>query len=50
MDYQAMWGRLTRELAYLRKQGVTQIDPTLVMLFMGFIEEVELDKKEVEAR
>lgn len=53
MNYQAMWEALKTEFRVLSDERVRVIDPRIVITYMGFIEErqyyrEQLEKKEVK--
>ena len=41
MDYQAMWEKLRVEFRFLRSNEVKAVDPTILIAYMSYIEEVE---------
>ncbi len=48
MDYSKMWEVLRAQLYSLRSQEVKAVDPTIVIAYMGYIEEVEKLRNQVE--
>jgi len=48
-DYQKMWEKLRVEFRFLRSNEVKAVDPTILIAYMGYIEEIEILKEgEVE--
>ena len=49
MDYRKMWEKLRVEFRFLRSNGVKAVDPTILIAYMSYIEEIEILKEgEVE--
>ena len=46
MDYRTLWVRLREEMLYLINQEVKSIDPRIVLVYMGFLQEIEEHKDE----
>ena len=41
MNYQAMWEKLRVEFHFLRSNEVKAVDPSIVIAYMSYIEEIE---------
>ena len=46
MDYERMWTRMRNEMSLLGVKEVQAIAPSIVMDYMGFIEEIEKERGE----
>lgn len=50
MDYQAMWNDLKEELKMLHQERVGVIDPIVVIAYMGYIEERQYYREQLEEK
>lgn len=50
MNYQTMWEELRTELEFLSHERVSVIDPSVVITYMGFIEERQYYREQLESK